>query len=717
MSLFGTPTKKEAEDSAYIQKMIADKKPVAEIIKELKARGYDKEAKMAEASSGLVSTLTGYVTGIPDLLKMGYEKVTGAESTPSFRERALTGMGFPTEPTVSKGLYYAPEVISGAVGVAELGRAGRNFYKMWRKNSKLKEFTKTLPEDTQNAFKKWMVTGQGSDDPKVAAVIQHLKTDTNYAEMFHELERQATNAAIKDVAKSRLSNTQASDALASRVSAELDGAVKARSEAGNRAFERAFGYAGDKSFIRVDGTLAQIRNMREEYAQKGTPAAQKAVEFLQGLEDQIVRSINVPGSQGTTMARAATETTGVGMRPGPLGVPVEAATTTTIPGANINIPGAAGYTTTTAPQLFSVPKLQAWLADFGKKAAQGDSMVNQLGIDDQQRISSALFGSLKDDLKNAYGYLSDKNDRLAVRFLQEARQGIADASNNYNKLIAKGMPKFLQGKSINEVGFDDLFKAYQTMPKDEKVVFRQMVKNTDAEALKNIDARMVDEFKRMSQGINDAGNYGLNLKQLGINWAKMAPEEQEAMAMSLGTSAKEFSKRMQDALVFTKQMNVRQPQQVAGTLERLAPEAARVAGATVGYQAHQAVMTAADTIKKLKSAGMTDELLMKALLNPEAAAALKSARLSKSSQEMLSNLTKIDSIDNPLPAFALTAGQTNRPSAPQEPVQAPQSVESAPVSMDVPADLFGGSQQQPEQQQQQTEQQPVYMNVPNDLFQ
>lgn len=683
MSLFGTPTKKEAEDSAYIQKMIADKKPVAEIIKELKARGYDKEAKMAEASSGLVSTLTGYATGIPDLLKMGYEKITGAESTPSFRERALTAAGYPTEPTISKGLYYAPEVISGIVGGAELVRAGRNFYKMWRKNSKLKEFTKTLPEDTQNAFKKWMVTGQGSDDPKVAAVIQHLKTDTNYAEMFHELERQATNAAIKDVAKSRLSNTQASDALASRVTAELDGAVKARSEAGNRAFERAFGYAGDKQIVKVDGTLAQIRNLREEYVQKGTPAAQKAVEFLQGLEDQII--------QGTKVQQQVTKA-------GPLGEAVQ---------------GVEDVSTNT----FSVPKLQAWLADFGKKAAQGDSMVNQLGIDDQQRISSALFGSLKDDLKNAYGYLSDKNDRLAVRFLQEARQGIADASNNYNKLIAKGMPKFLQGKSINEVGFDDLFKAYQTMPKDEKVVFRQMVKNTDAEALKNIDARMVDEFKRMSQGINDAGNYGLNLKQLGINWAKMAPEEQEAMAMSLGTSAKEFSKRMQDALVFTKQMNVRQPQQAAGTLERLAPEAARVAGATMGYQAHQAVMTTADTIKKLKSAGMTDELLMKALLNPEAAAALKSARLSKSSQEMLSNLTKIDSIDNPLPAFALTAGQTNRPSAPQEPVQAPQSVESAPVSMDVPEDLFGGSQQQPEQQQQQTEQQPVYMNVPNDLFQ
>ena len=251
---------------------------------------------------------------------------------------------------------------------------------------------------------------------------------------------------------------------------------------------------------------------------------------------------------------------------------------------------------------------------------------------------------------------------------------------------------------------------YKSSSPEEKVFFREMVKNTDAEALKNIDKRIFDEFKLASTAEKADGSVGLDLKTMATNWSKMLPEEQQAMAMSLGVNANDFSQRMQDALVFTRKMQVAQPGKEAGALEKVAPNVGRAAG-TISYGLKQGVDLTADIIKKFRQ-GLSDEQIMRVLLNKDAANSLKQATLSKNGAEMLTKLTEVNKYPVTLPTLGVIS-VADEMLKPEQPQQAPQMAPEAPQTtmLELPPELGGEAPQMAPNQPQQEQ----MLELPPDL--
>lgn len=602
-----------------ISKMVRERRPTAEIIKELKAMGRDKEANALEASSGIFSTVVGSVTGIPDLLVGGYNWLMDKEQQPTYRERALEAVNMPTEPTLDTKvagvvpLYSAPDVLTAAAGIYELGRSGIKALRSWRQSSKIKDFKKTLPPDVRNKFDKWMVTGQGSSDPQVAAVIQGLKKDPKYAELFNALEDAATKAAIKDTAPaaSRLTKEQARAGAVTRVQAEIKGLKDARASAGNRMFERAFGFAEDRGLVDQKNLLKVVDKLRADFSTKNTPSAQNAVNYLDNLKARIA---------------APEMTLGEAQRLRAAGLPVTGKLT--------------------------ARQTQAILSEFGKKASEGDVLIPQLSLSDETRISKAIFGAVKDDLKWSLANAPDRNDKAALRFLSQARDEIAEASDNYNKVVSQGIPAFLKDKTLAEVSFEDLYDAYRKATPEQRVWFRDTLKNTDADALSNIDSNVYSDFIRSSQAEKADGTFGIDLRAMAKNWSKMSPSEQDLVTSSMGVAPKEFAERMRDALVFTRKFDIAKSAEDPGIAPRVVRDVGRAAGAGISYGAKQAVDLTADVVMAaLKKKGLSDDLLMKALLNPQAAAVLKQATLSPNALDTLTMLTNMEKLPVALPSF------------------------------------------------------------------
>ena len=675
--------------------------------------------------SGLQSGISGLFTAIPDIAIAGYNYlkpepdknlsglITGQQpqkqETPSLSDLGTKYLGIQNEPTsdeqayafrmaqgagssaipsigakgllLGTGLGAADVAVSQATGTPEglasglyaignLTRSGFKGIQGLRESRKLNKFIEeNVPVEGQNVFRQFMLRGQGSDSPIVAAAIQKLRSQPEYAELFAKFDQAASDFATKGMNPvSRISSKQeAAEAIATRVQREVDGLRQQRSEAGNRVFEQAKGYGADRGIVSPEKTIKEIDGLISDYSKRKTPNSDRAVQFLTDLKS---RMLNESGST----------------------------------------------------KKLTVDETQAVLSEFGRKATQGDSLVKDLAISDELRISAKIFGGLKEDLQTARRLATSPEDKAAAGLLIQAREQVRKASDNYNENIAQGLPAFLKDKSLSSISYEDLYANYKTLNEPQRAKLRSYAGSTDQEALNFLDKNIFQDFVKSAQGKNDAGVLTTDLDKLATKWQSLADNDRYALVTALGVNAKEFDQRMKDALIFTRKMRVSQPTVEAEKI--IAPDLQRGISATVGaglgYGQAKATDVAMTTINELfKKQGLSDEQLMKMLLTPEGADFLRQGSLTGASRNTLDALTKIPStLEATAPALSAISRLTTQPQPVEQAVPpAPVSpTQIAPEGVFVPEDIFTNQpmEQQPTPAVTPTSSGEVF--VPEDIF-
>jgi hypothetical protein len=630
---------------------------------------------LGEIGTGIASTVLGTLTGLPDLAISGVnlagrtfgkgDIITG----PTLQQRGMEAAGLASEPTSQEAAiaYYAPDVITGVYGAASLLKGGMKGLREAYTSRKIKRFTDTLPEAEANTFKDFMLKGQGSDDPRLAAVLQKLSSNPEYAEIFTKLQAGATKAATAGIAPraSKLTPEAATEGLVTGVEDKIKALQTARAEAGNVAFTKAAELGGDRSIVSVDNTLTKVRALKARFSEGLTESSKKAVDFLQSIEDTLVPSFQTAARGGTAVNIPAVAGNSL------MGLPAKA-------GSAFTIPGATGYTTTLPQKQLTVQQAQSLLHEFGVRAAKGESLVNDLAISDQKVISSAIFGGLKDDLKASIGLADNVSDKQAIGHLISAREQTKNASEAYTQAISQGMPSFLQNKSLAEISPEELTKVYAGLTPTQQNVFRSYVGDTRKEALQFLDKGTYDSFVKSATKELPDGTMGIDLGTLAKRWFTMEPSEKNALAASLGQNLNEFSSRMKDALVFSRKMQVSGvPGEAKGVLDTAGKDIAAAVGATGGYAAAKATTLTLDALKALKSTGLSEEQLMKVLMTKEGSDFLKAGSLSPASAKTLDALTKVEAVSpatfkNPLFQATLAGGVSKQVAgAPEQQVETP----------------------------------------------
>jgi uncharacterized membrane protein YheB (UPF0754 family) len=639
--------------------------------------------------SGLQSGISGLFTAIPDIATAGYNyfapkekqitslgelgtKYLGIQNEPMSDEQAYAfrmsqGAGSAAVPSSgTKGLLLgtglgagdvavsqatgAPEgLASGLYTIGNLTRAGFKGVQSLRESKKFdKLIGETLPPEEQNVFRQFMFRGQGSDNPVVAAALQKLRSNPKFTEYFIKFDKAASETALKGIKPRASTQTseEAATGIARTIQDKLNTVKEARKNAGNDAFEKAFKQAGDVAFIETKSTIETINNLRKQY-----PDNDAVLAYLTKLENKLVKQ-----TAGGTFSGGTFE------------------------------------------EKLTVQRLQGFLNQFGKKAASGDSVVTGLALDDMKKVDSALFKGLANDLSNTTKVASDVSQKKAAGYLIQARDQYKKASDEYDSLIAQGIPKFLQNKSFNEITIEDLTKAYKQTNPSQRQQFREWVGESRAESLKAIDKGIFDDFLKDTFKKQPDGTFTYDLGAIAEKWNSLKTTDSNTAGQivdALGTNANEFNKRMKDALVFTRKMKVSQP--AAEAEKVISPNLQRGLSGTVGagggYASAKAVDVAMTTFNELfKKQGLTDEQLMKMLLTPEGADFLRQGSLTGASQKTLDALTNIpNALDSSTPAFSAIS----RLIAPtqQQAVSAP--VQAEPEGVVVPEDIFMPDQNAP----------------------
>jgi hypothetical protein len=186
--------------------------------------------------------------------------------------------------------------------------------------------------------------------------------------------------------------------------------------------------------------------------------------------------------------------------------------------------------------------------------------------------------------------------------------------------------------------------------------------------LKQFDRQVYTNF--LDKARDDTGL--VDLGKLTTLWNSTKTADRDAVTLALGVNAGEFTARMRDASAFNNRIRVAQPTTEGNVISDVAPPAARLAGATLGYGAHQAVMLSSDVAKQLlDKTKLTDDQLMKLFLSPEGADFLKTQKLTPGSAELLDKLTKVTATTAPATGTVQQVGaQLQTPQVtPQQEVQ------------------------------------------------
>lgn len=511
----------------------------------------------------------------------------------------------------------------------------------------INEYKKELPPSDLGVFNEFVLKGQGSSDPAIAADIARLTRSPKYLEMITALNEGATTKALEGMAPkgSPLTPEQSKTGIIQAVQNKLAGIRESNADS---LFEKAKGYGAGQGLVDPTQTIGKIDGLIDRYSKQSTPNAERAVQVLQSIRDRLSPSFTTAGSEGVTATgfREARDTL----------------TNQPINGApfSYQVPGARSYTVNQGPQKLTVEEVQGLLSEFGKKASAGDNLIKDLSISDERIISSAIFGGMKDDVAAALKAATG-SDKAALNLLNTARDRVAKASTAYNEAIAQGMPSFLHNKSLAEISPEDLYKTYMGLTPAQRGTMREWVSTTDQAALDVLDKQVFQDFVNQAKKTNALGVETVDLATLAKNWRDLekVPGAQDALSVALGTNAKEFGQRMKDAELFTRKMSVT-PQGNEPTLSAGAIRETQAAiGGVAGYSPAKLSQVALDTFNALTNNGLSEDQLMKVLLTDSGKNFLKSVSLSPRSEKALSDLMQVD--QTPLEAIGKWAvGTTAR---------------------------------------------------------
>jgi hypothetical protein len=588
------------------------------------------------SSRGLVNAISK--AGGPDLMKLeGYRGLydIGQAGAPAALLTAVApGAGLfnlstpartaAAEFTTAGGLgllsqQVAPESMAAQLTMQTLPylvKGGVSGYRSKAQQDKIEEYKKLLPSADKNIFEEFMLRGQGSSDPVIAADIARLSRSPKYLELVTALNEGAAKKAVLGIEPkgAPLTQEQAKAGIIQSIQGKLEGLRDSKTSG---LFEKAKGYGAKTPLVDPSTTLANIDGLIARYSEQMTPNAERAVQVLEGMKQRLLTEVAVSPEQ-------------------------------------MAFKGVAGPVETTNKR--TVEQVQGILSEFGKKASAGDNLIKDLSISDERIISSAIFGGMKEDLRNAIK-TSTGNDKAALNLLSEARNRVEKSSTAYREAIAQGMPAFLQNKTLAEISPEELFTTYKALTPNQRATMRSWVENTNAEALNVLDKQVFDEFVSKARKQNATGVETVNLELMAKNWRGLNANDRDALATALGTNATEFGSRMKDAELMTRKMSVTQPSEppiIGGETVR---EASAVLGATGGYSTSKIGQLGLDIVNSFSKGGLNEDQLMKALLTPEGAKFLKTAALSPRSENVLKELTQME---NTNPVAKWMVGTTAR---------------------------------------------------------
>jgi hypothetical protein len=547
-----------------------------------------------------------------------------------------------------------------------LGRGGWKGMKSWREGRKFDELMKNLPKDMpeleRNALKQFMLTGQGVDNGIVAAAMQKLETKPEFAEMLKKLREGATEQTLSGMRPDtgKLTKEESATGLVQTVKNKLDGLKETVSSSvfspkAISLYDKAKGYGGERGIVDPTNTVTRIDDLIKQYSEKDSDSAKRAVEVLTGMKEKLTAQRMVDPTQAAVlMAGGLPETT----------------------------------------NKLTVGKVQGMLSEWGKKASAGDTIIKDLAVSDEQKISATIFGGLKDDIRASIGSSTDVQDKAALRLLEEARERTSTAATKYNDAVAQGLPAFLKDKNPASLTFDMLVPEYEKLDRNQRSVVRQWMGDTNPEVLKQFDRQVYTNF--LDKARDDAGL--VDLGKLTSLWNSTKPADRDAVTLALGVNAGEFTARMRDATAFNNRIRVAQPTAEGNVISDVAPSAARLAGATLGYGAHQGVMLSADVAKQLlDKTKLTDDQLMKLFLSPEGADFLKTQKLTPGSTELLDKLTKVTAPTAP------ATGTVQQTATQVSPYTQEATVGAKNMAVDAAKSLLGIQQPTPQPEVQPTE--------------
>jgi hypothetical protein len=574
-------------------------------------------------------------------------RTAGAEFTTAGTLGLLSQQVAPESPMAQLTMQTLPYLVVGGVrGYSAKGQ-----------QDKINEYKKLLPEGDKNIFDEFMLRGQASSDPVIAADIARLSRSPKYLELVTALNEGAAKKAVLGIEPKAapLTLEQAKTGVIQGIQNKLE-AIRDSKSTG--LFEKAKGYGANLPLVDPSTTLANIDGLIARYAAQTTPNADRAVQVLRNIRERLVTEVPVNPEQ-------------------------------------VALRGATGPIEMTNKR--TVEQVQGVLSEFGKKASAGDNLIKDLSISDERIISSAIFGGMKEDLRTAIR-ASSGNDRAALNLLSEARNRVEKSSTAYREAISQGMPAYLQNKTLAEVSPEELLVTYKALTPNQRASMRSWIENTDSAALSVLDKQVFDDFVSKARMPNATGVETVNLEQMAKNWRGLNAVDKDALATALGTNANEFGSRMKDAELMTRKMSVSQPANppiIGGETVR---EASAVLGAAGGYATSKVGQLGLDIVNSFSKGGLNEDQLMKALLTPEGAQFLKTAALSPRSANVLSDLTKMEN-SNPVARWMIgtTARLGPRMAAAEQPTV--QTQEQATVGEDELAALL--------QEQQLRQQQPM----------
>ena len=644
-----------------VASILGSTKDPVEVVKKLRAEGFNNEADRLEGSRGMLSTAVGTATGLPDIAITGYNLFQEPQGqVKTLRERTLEALNIPTTASTPEGefAYNAPEVAAALWGISGLVKSGWNVGKNFFENKKIKKILDTVDEADLGAFKKYALTGQGGESREVQRVIDRLSQSDKYGEMIAKLRAGASEAAIKGMAPAaaKISNEQAANEAVRSIITRIEGLKEATNKAGTGFFKKAFELGENKPLVSTDNVLDAIRSLKSDFNKGNTDSSRRAVAFLDELEGNLVptgRPVTLPGTPGGLTTETVTTYDSLGLAR-QTKVPVPYTGSKKIPTTSGVVYNEFGVPiSTTGQRKLTVEEVQSMLKSFGADAAAKQGLIKDVSPTDQQRIASAVYGALKDDARasaTALNAAGDLKGQQAVEFLNKGRQAVKSAYEKYNSAMSEALPPWAKEKNLNTTPFKELVSNYTAAQPSERAAFRLMMKDTNEEALKALDSHVWNTFIDGARVKRPDGTPGVDIQALAESWFNLSKTDdgknwKQVISSSLGTNAPEFDSRMSDALKFIRSYATKAPTE-SDMLKTAVKDIPAVVGSTpAGYQGAKITQLGADSLKAaLKKStldNMSEDLLMKVLLSPEGKEFLKTADLSKNATQTLMNLDKV----------------------------------------------------------------------------
>lgn len=218
---------------------------------------------------------------------------------------------------------------------------------------RIEEYRNLLPTKDANTFSEFMLRGQGSSDPVIAADIARLASSPKYLELITALNEGATAKALPKTREPRLTSEQSKAGIIQSIQNKLE---EIRDSKAGSLFEKAKGYGAGQGLVDPTITLGKIDELIGRYSAQTTPNAERAVTVLQGIRDRLqpTKTAVYGAQQGRSITSPSRDAFGNIIEPAP--TTYRDASGMSVP---LNGPTVVGGGAGTSSQVRMVPKTDA----------------------------------------------------------------------------------------------------------------------------------------------------------------------------------------------------------------------------------------------------------------------------------------------------------------------------------------------------------------------